>query len=441
MSIMRRSSHGRAAMAAAVLLLAACGAAAPSPSSSPGSTSDGAVPASPSTGATGPDTWLPAGAMAVERGAFRAVQLLDGRVLVVGNDNDCAPGGPWADSATTEIYDPADDSWTVTAPLDQPRGDFAAVRLLDGRVLVAGGQSGGPTGEATGPLATTRIWDPIGQAWGEGGSLGSARGDPAATLLADGRVLIAGGVQLTDRTRALPTAEIFDPKAATATPTTGMVRPRVGGTAMTMPDGRVVLFGGTDIGDDRNRSVRAVERYDPAADSWTVIGELPVGQEHTAVMLADGSILLAGGHADERGLASEPLATAWRLDPLTGALTQLASMPTPRRDALATLLDDGRVLLAGGADGIIPAAGAAFQLVDTSSGAPAVTASAVIYDPVTDTWTETAPMPSPVAAGISVVLQDGSVLVAGGPTGWGPASAPWCPNLTANAVRFMPGAP
>lgn len=375
--------------------------------------------------------------MAIERGGFRAVPLLDGRVLVVGNDNDCAPGGPWDDSVTTEIYDPADDSWTVSAPLDQPRGDFAALALLDGRVLVAGGLSGGVRFV---PLGSTRLWDPVGQAWQEGGWLGTARVDPAGSVLADGRVLLAGGWLGTDVVQGLTTAEIYDPSTGTATPIAAMVRPRIGGTAMTIKDGRVVLFGGTDPG-DAFASVRPIERYDPGTDAWTVIAELPPGERHTAVMLDDGSILLAGGHADGKGIAAEPLAAAWRLDPMTGELTALAQMPTPRKDALATLLEDGRVILAGGADGTVPAASGAFVLVDTSSASPRVTASAVIYDPATDQWAETEPMPSPAMAGVSVGLRDGSVLVAGGPTGWGPASQPWCPNLSATAARFVSGAP
>jgi N-acetylneuraminic acid mutarotase len=361
--------------------------------------------------------------MATARGAFHVVTLLDGRVLAVGNDNDCMPGGAFEESDLAELYDPATGRWSATGSLNKPRDDFAAVRLLDGRVLVTGGWTGWQEGGVL-PYSSTKLYDPAAGRWTDTGRLHVARADAAAARLADGRVLVAGGYATSSGTVVkLGTAEIYDPATGRWTPTGRLVSPRAGRTAFPQPDGGVLLVGGADP------TPRTIERYDPGRGIWRVVGSLPAGRDHVTVALGDGTILFAGGYPLTAVSGAMPLTAAWRFDPATGASTRLASMPMPRAQSAAVLLGDGRVLVAGGVDG-----------VSTSEpvGIPHLTRSALIYDPSTDRWTETTPLPSPLEGGEAVLIGDGSVLIAGGVAEWGQPSTPWCPTLTARVERFVP---
>jgi len=307
--------------------------------------------------------------------------------------------------------------------------------LRDGRVLVAGGGSNTEDGGYAGPLASTRIYDPATERWVASGSLTSARDSPAATLLSDGRVLVAGGWhQGTDGVVALlSTAELFDPTTGQWTPTGSLSAARSAGAALTLPDGRVLVLGGTD----GNSPVEPIERYDPVTGAWSVIGRMPAGSGQTVVLLTDGTVLLAGGFtAGQRDNA--PVSSVWRLDPTSGAMRKAAPMPAPRGDAAATLLRDGRVLLAGGVAGLATGRARGAVLADTSSRIPQLTASATIYDPVADRWTTTASLPVPREGGQTVLLDDGTVLVAGGIVKWPEPSTPWCPDVTATAIHFVP---
>lgn len=119
-----------------------CGNAPPSPpaSSAPSSTSPSTSSGSPAptvadgTPASSAAHWVAAGTLNVARASTHAVALNDGRVLTVGNDNICTPGGSW--DASAEVFDPSATAWTVTESLNAPRTDFVAVTMPDGRVLV-----------------------------------------------------------------------------------------------------------------------------------------------------------------------------------------------------------------------------------------------------------------------------------------------------------------
>jgi serpin B len=170
-----------------------------------------------------------------------------------------------------------------------------------------------------------------------------------------------------------------------------------------------------------------IELFDPVLGSWTVVGFQPEGSDHMTVLLADGTILFAGGIAGadwEEGDYWQSVAEAWRLDPPTGSLTRLAPMPSPRAYGVAALLGDGRVLVTGGSDSY-------------DAGVFHQTARAVIYDPSTDRWLATADMPQPIGGGVVVTLADGSVLLAGGFAG-GEVGAEVGAEPTAQGTRFVP---
>jgi N-acetylneuraminic acid mutarotase len=181
------------------------------------------------------------------------------------------------------------------------------------------------------------------------------RASSSATTLADGRVLIAGGFAYAPEPPAA-SAELFDPGSGQWTTTGSMAVGRVDGmTATLLPDGSVLVTGGTHDG--------PAERYDPETGTWAVAGEDALVIWAAAVtLLPDGAALVAGGIVPGSEAA---VATAYRFDPETGGWTAIEPMLEARMGPLAVALDDGRILVVGG----------------SSENNAGVLASAELYDP------------------------------------------------------------
>jgi hypothetical protein len=166
--------------------------------------------------------------------------------------------------------------------------------------------------------------------------------------------------------------------------------------AVLMPDGRVMLVGGYGNGDRRDPAATSAELYDPATGSWTATGNLrwPHRTGQSATLLLDGRVLVAGGSAYQ-GTSGGPYpeAAAELYDPITGTWTATAPMTSARSFHDATLLPDGRVLVVGG-----------YTATDF------LTRTAEIYDPRTGTWVRTTSAPK---RGPATLLSDGTVLVIG----------------------------
>lgn len=357
------------------------------PSPTPNATSSPNTPASPSAGPSGAvvapraPAWNATGGMIEARSQQTATLLPDGRVLMAGG----MIGPPlYGSTASAELYDPSSGSWTSTGSMHGARAGQTATRLLNGTVLVAGGSGGGGGRDA---LATAELYDPSSGTWTATGDMLVAGIGHTATLLPNGNVLVVGG-------SGNPlVAELYDPAsgtwAATGRP---MIRYHVGHTATLLPDGRVLVAGGPPNG--RENGSPTAELYDPSSGSWTVtgnMGRLRVG--HTATLLVDGRVLVAGGNSQG---GSESTASAEVYDPISGSWTVTGSMVTIQGGP-ATVLTDGRVLVAGGF---------------SSNGKPL--ASAELYDPASGTWSATASMVAVRHGGTATLLPDGKVLVAGG---------------------------
>ena len=319
----------------------------------------------PSTSATpASGAFSPTGTMAAARSGQTATLLRDGRVLIAGGaDSEDA-------LASAELYDPATGTFTSTGSMTAGRWGHTATLLPDGRVLIAGGSG------STDRLASAELYDPKSGTFSNTGSMTTPRLGHTATLLSDGRVLVAGGepaVALVASAQA--SAELYDPATGTFGSTGSMTAARRDHTATLLPDGRVLIAGGADERGIYGNSLSSAELYDPKAGTFSITGSLTMGRfGQTATLLPDGRVLVAGGTA---GAVDVPWsqASAEVYDPATGTFGPTGSMTAARRDHTATLLPDGRVLIAGGADsGTLASA----ELYDPATGTSRATGSMTV---------------------------------------------------------------
>jgi len=284
------------------------------------------------------------------------------------------------------------------------------------------------------------------------------RSSHSATLLADGRVLVAGGSTVSSAGAKgyvnNTSAEIYDPAANTWTATPPMSAARSHHTTTLLPDGKVLVVGGENVSYLVEVSA---EVYDPVANTWTPTRGAPLSprSQHTATLLPSGLVLVAGGFDIVDGVLT-PLATAELYDPvlhtstttdingvtttvITGGLdfTATAPMASTHYGQSATLLADGRVVIVGGnttqTEFYNPATAAwtsvgATAATHTSHGAVLLPdgrllvaggtqfaqPAAELLDPATGLWTATAPMLVLRTKPTATLLPDGSTMVCGG---------------------------
>jgi hypothetical protein len=204
------------------------------------------------------------------------------------------------------------------------------------------------------PSAPAPTQPPTAAAWSATGSLQTARYGHTATLLPSGKVLIAGGIYMPGNGLANPGApvypasvELYDPTTRVWTAAAALGTARSGHTATVLPNGKVLVAGGWGSAGTRP----AIELYDPATDAWTLAGTLATAHEaHTATLLSNGTVLVAGG-----GYTSVHSATTYATDmtELYDPATNTWSLTNrlivgPRLGHTATLLRSGAVLVAGG---------------------------------------------------------------------------------------------
>jgi N-acetylneuraminic acid mutarotase len=335
--------------------------------------------------ATTPETWTATGALQVARGYAPMVRLGDGSVITAGGQDQYTyfstaerydpSAGTWASAGSIsqaatgqvavalpdgkalfaggtdgfayyvggDVFDPVAGTWTQTPAMVNAHAYGAAASLANGDVLVVGGYDGG----ATLTTAKVDIYDASEGTWSAGPPLpdGVGRFGLTATTLADGRVLVAGGDDGSlSSGSTLPSAAIYTSgegwQAAESMP-----QSRFDHAAALLPDGRVLIAGGSTVG---GTALYECEVYDPSTGHWTVTGRLLEARYGlTLSALADGRILAAGGYSSSSRPAVE---TAEIYDPTTGGWSPTGFMITGRRNSAAVALADGRVLVAGGND-------------------------------------------------------------------------------------------
>jgi len=289
-------------------------------------------------------------AMNTGRDEATATLLASGKVLIAGGFNGNYKGPPLLSS--TELYDPATNSFAAarnTATMNTAREGATATLLASGKVLIAGGLGSGVG--TSGFLSSTELYDPATNSFAAAADtavMNTARAYATATLLASGKVLIAGGAN--GPLEETSSTELYDPATnsfAAASDTAAMNTARLDATATPLPSGEVLIAGG----EDSSGALSSTELYDPATNSFAAAADTAAMNTArvlaTATLLASGEVLIAGG----AGPSGAVLSSTELYDPATNSFAaagDTAAMNTARLDATATLLPSGQVLIAGG---------------------------------------------------------------------------------------------
>jgi hypothetical protein len=196
-------------------------------------------------------------------------------------------------------------------------------------------------------MAGAEIYDPATNTFTATGSMGTARFGHTATLLPSGKVLITGGftsAEVNQQAASLASTEVYDPATGTFSPAGDMAVARGGHAATLLQDGRLLITGGYAAAGPSTTVASSAELYQPSTGVFASAGKMTASrEEHTATLLTNGQVLIAGG-----ATATEVMATAELYDPAMGMFAGTDSMATPRTGHSATLLQDGTVLVSGG---------------------------------------------------------------------------------------------
>jgi hypothetical protein len=305
----------------------------------------------------------------------------------------------WCTGACLADTSRSTGSIITTGEMTAARFDHGAVLLPTGQVLIVGGiERNGviqPSAEVFDPIKArfTITGKPLAQhGWGV-----------TATLLPNGKVLVAGGSTGCDSPCFTAAAELYDPATGTFALTGNMTTPRAGARAVLLKSGDVLLVGGSPATD--RSSMLSAELYHPSAGKFTSLGAAHLADATQIMLLNDGLALVVGSSGSAL------------YDPATQRFTSTGTMTVPRTKFGGALLPDGRVLIAGG---------------QASGPSGTRVASTQIYDPTTGRF-----FPGPELtrdrfklSKAVVSLRDGRVLIAGGadqPEIYDPKSAAFIP--------------
>ena len=330
-------------------------------------------------------TFTPTGNLSRPRQFHSAILLSNGKVLIAGG-NAVLTG--WPAWASAELYNPSTGTFTATGDMTAPRFFHTATLLPNDSVLVAGGFSSADSGSYGSGLASAELYDSATGTFTTTGNMTAKRSRHTATLLNNGKVLIAGGYYpriISGPCCNLASAELYDPSTGTFTATGDMTAARQGHTATLLKDGRVLIDGGYSNSGD---SPASPELYDPATGTFSLTGRsaYPDLFATSASLLTNGKVLATLEYSCDADDQAEVY------DPSNGTFTATGNMTTDRGYSTATLLPEGKVFIAG---------------------RYSYAGSADLYDPVTGTFTTTGDTQS-AEGHTATLLPDGAVLLSGG---------------------------
>lgn len=334
-------------------------------------------------------SWRNVSSTAIGHESAGLTLLADGRVLVAGG-HALTRGRRWELIDGCELYDPKTTTWQSTGPLVEKRQAIGSlVALKNGKILLAGEHD---------PLTSAELYDPRTGKWSATGNLRTGRGGHSSTLLADGKVLIAGGINYTaDGTPIFASAELYDPETGNWTETGSMAVPRFKHAAVRLTSGEVLVVGGTSVEPSDRQPLASAEIYNPTTGIWRGVGRLTTAREQVrAVLLADDRVLVTGGAFGPFGKYTA-LKSTEIFDPDTERWTETGALETARTQFSLTRLSDGRVLAVGGVRRF-----------------PAALSSAEVFDPALGAWASAGSMTSGRWNHRAVLLPSGEVLVVGG---------------------------
>lgn len=462
------------------------------------------------------NSWSPAGSFSAARCLHAATLLPNGKVLLSGGLDAST-----LSLASTESYDPGSNSWAAagsTAPLATSRAEHTATLLPSGQLIVAGGIHRLSSSFVN--LNSTELYDPAANTWSGGASSLGAVASHQALLLADGRLVLLGNGQVqvytpasnswnaglipmlssvtslsstllldgrilsvdgtdTSSSRSISSVEAFDSSSGTSSAVGQPYPAKAQVWAGSLADGRVLVAGGLvdptadpaasplslgnsvqiytpslgtwvagkTMGTPRYQSGVAIlasgkllvaagraqsgsilgsaELYDPAADTWSAAGSVVVGRfGPTATLLQNGKVLLVGGQRQNPAnpLQMQTVGSVDLYDPSTNTWSSAAGLPSPRCLHTATMLPSGKVLVQGGQD---------------SAGNPSATFT--VYDPTANSWSAFAAIPGGAAGDQAILLGNGKVLlISRGTTAslYDPSSNSWS---STGPLAFTPG--
>jgi hypothetical protein len=296
-------------------------------------------------------------------------------------------------TVTAPAAAPSAGKFTPTNDMSTQRMYHTATLLPNGRVLIAGGHAGGYA-----VWATAELYDPSNGTFGATGSMTKSRTGHTATLLPDGKVLIAGGAVSVGGTgsSAQASAEVYDPVTGRFRATGDMTIARRSHTATLLHNGKVLITGGVGYSAGGAHPVLgSAELYDPSSGTFTPTGSMKTPFLHTATLLGRGKVLISSHFNYEYG--NDDLASAELYDPENGTFSLTGKTTYPFLEGLVTsssLLPDGRVL-------------------NTLANACEPDDYAEVYDPSTERFSATGNMTQARGYSRATLLPEGKVLVAG----------------------------
>ena len=350
--------------------------------------------------------WSPTGNMTQPRCMATATLLTTGiyagQTMIAGGT---VPVG-YTSTTSAEVYNPATGAYVQIAPMRTARYYHTATLLQDGKVLIAGGALNGLSGS----IADAELFDPATGTFSPAAPMNVGRYVHTATLLPGGTVLVTGGAQTSG---ALASAELYVPPSlagnstGTWLPLGNMHAARHSHSASLLPDGTVLIAGGTD---GQGHSLTSAEVFDPDR-GFVVTGSMHYGRAfHTGTSTATGAVIIGGWNwgtgsdvAPAEVYTINPLSNSAGtselsvVGPKPGAFTVVGSLNYARDQHRATTLASGAILVTGGSGAVSPA------MVQTE-----------IWSPKTRTFTVTGSMAVPRYNHTATLLPNGKVLAAGG---------------------------